>query len=379
MAATKPSVEFWSSTEYTTFQPALARELQLRGWPVAQRFAVDKNAYWHARGRLARLSLRFRCYGWYPLTLAREFARRTAPRIGVVCTNTFYAPRVALAAAGKQTPVIHWVFDLYPDVMTAAGTIRANGLVERALRSTVRATFDRAAANVFLGESLRWHAEEKFGPIPRAEVIHIGADGKPFADTPPAPLPSGTLRLLYCGNLGRMHDVDTIAQVIASGLPDGVSVDFRGNGFGFRALEAALTASGNRSRVKLGGNLPGADWVAEMKAAHVALVTVRPGSEGLVMPSKTYSALVAGQAILAVCPIDSDLAALVRTHDAGWVIAPGDTEALKALLRRLAQTPSEVLAKRLNAWRIGHAHFDQAVLARQWDALLQTVAAGIAA
>jgi glycosyltransferase involved in cell wall biosynthesis len=100
------------------------------------------------------------------------------------------------------------------------------------------------------------------------------------------------------------------------------------------------------------------------------MVTLKRGAEGLVMPSKTYSAMAAGQAVLAICPRASDLADTVLASDAGWVVEPGDTAGLRALLDRLSQRPDEVLRKRRNAFAAGHQQFDQSVLALQWADLL---------
>jgi len=38
-----------------------------------------------------------------------------------------------------------------------------------------------------------------------------------------------------------------------------------------------------------------------------------PGAEQVVMPSKTYSAMMAGQAVLAIAPEESDLVDLIKT------------------------------------------------------------------
>jgi glycosyltransferase involved in cell wall biosynthesis len=170
-----------------------------------------------------------------------------------------------------------------------------------------------------------------------------------------------------------MHDVDTLLGALPEGLPPGLTMEFRGNGVGFVILETALRDTPAAAQIKFGPNLPEAEWVAAMKAADVALVTMRPDAAGLVMPSKTYSALVAGQAVLAVCPADSDLAELIRQHDCGWVVSPGDCAGLAGLLRRLAGSPAEVLACRRRAWQAGHEHYDQRVLAGEWSKLLDTV------
>jgi glycosyltransferase involved in cell wall biosynthesis len=99
------------------------------------------------------------------------------------------------------------------------------------------------------------------------------------------------------------------------------------------------------------------------------LVTVKPGAERLVMPSKAYSALVAGQALLAICRSDSDLAELVGRHDCGWVVEPGDAEGLRSALHAIATNPEDLQRKRENAFRAGHERYDAAVIARDWTAL----------
>jgi glycosyltransferase involved in cell wall biosynthesis len=204
-------------------------------------------------------------------------------------------------------------------------------------------------------------------------VIPVGADGAPFRDQPPQPRPAGApIRILYCGNLGRMHDTETVVAAVQAGLPASIVLAFRGNGPGFPVLRESLKGT---PQVEIGPNLPEAEWVSAMRETDGALVTMRRGAEGLVMPSKTYSAMVAGQAILAVCPLNSDLADLVLKHDAGWVIVPGDASGLTQLIQRIAESPEEVFAKRCNAWRAGHEFYDQRVLAKDWVRVLEELRA----
>src|ERR1017187_4075272 len=369
-----PTVEFYSSVEFASFQQALMAELETAGWKTSQRFGVSQMSYWNARSRVARWCLRAQTYGLYPAKVAARFVG-TRGTVGVVCTNTFFAPWLAEVAAGQGgVPVVHWVFDLFPDVMVLAGTIRPRSLSDGLLRRLVRATFDRAAANVFLGGRLRSFAEAQFGTIPRSVVIPVGCDARPFCEAPPTPRAKDSpVRVLYCGNLGRMHDIATFAQTTLDGLPEGIEFEFRGNGAGFRELEEAIRAVRPTRNVRFANHLPEDEWAASMRKADVALVTLRPGAEGLVMPSKTYSALAAGQAVLAICPGASDLADTVLAHDCGWVVEPGDCVGFRRLLEELTRDPGEVLRKRRNAWRAGHEIYDQPVLAKQWITVLKSV------
>jgi glycosyltransferase involved in cell wall biosynthesis len=365
------SVEFFSSVEYASFQQALMQELEVSGWKACQRFEVAQQAYWNTSSRLARWYLQMQSYVFYPIRVATRFAFK-GRTVGVVCTNTFFAPWVAEVASGhKGIPIVHWVFDLFPDVLVLTGRVRAGSLVERVLRRCVRATFDNAAANVFLGARMRAFAEARFGYIPRSVVIPVGCDARRFRDFPPTARSSAApVRVLYCGNLGRMHDVMTFIQASQDGLPAGIEFEFRGGGAAFRELKEALRRG---SRVRMAGHLPEDEWATAMQAADVALVTMRPGAEGLVMPSKTYSALAAGQAVLAICPRASDLADTVMTHDCGWVVEPGDSAGLWRVFEQMICSPEDILRKRRNAWDAGQKIFDQRILAKQWVTVLESV------
>ena len=366
-------VDFHSSVELATFQTGLLRALAAAGWTARHRFQVSQADYWNARSPMERWNARVQAYAVYPARLAAEYLRKR-DGIGVVCTNTFFAPGLAeLAGRRVGVPVVHWVFDLFPDALVLAGRVRGGSLAERLLRTWVRATLNAAAANVFLGKRLQEFAEENFGPIPRSHVIPVGCDATPFRDSLPLPrAPGSPVRVLYCGNLGRMHDIDTFLALATAGLPTGIAFEFRGNGASYRALESAVRASTSRTQIGLGGHIPVESWIAAMAGADVALVTMRPGAESVVMPSKTYSAMAAGQAILAICPRRSDLADTVLAHDCGWVVNPGDHAKLRSVLEGIVADPAPLLQKKGNAWKAGQEVYDQQILVKQWIDVLNS-------
>lgn len=371
LAADQRRVDFWSSVECALFLQGLTSALEEHCWAGRARFEISESDYRGARGRLARFAMRWRAYARYPWFLRRSLRAALKPDVAVVCTNTFYAPRIAEGVA-QWTPIVHWVFDLFPDVLVLGGNLRAGSVGAGLLDRLMRSTFDRAAVNVFLGEHLLAYAVSRFGPIPRSVVIPVGCDARPFAGNPPSERSMGNpVRMLYCGNLGRMHDIDTVLGALSVGLPEVISFDFRGNGTGFRLLENVVRERKLGHRVSIGGSMKDADWIDAMRRADVALVTMKPGAEGVVMPSKTYSALAAGQAVVAICPDASDLADTIRTHDCGWVVTPGDVNQLNVVLTEIVSRPDELLRRRQNAWRAGQQVFDQRALAVAWNEVLE--------
>ena len=320
--------------------------------------------------------MRATAYGTYPLRLAMELAAAQPRLLAVISSNTFYAPWIALKLRRRGIPVIHWVLDLYPEALVAAGKISSNGVAARILRRMMRDTFHGAAANVFLGDRLLRYAETVIGPVPRSVVIPIGADGAPFRAMAPRkrmPTPDAKVKVLYCGNMGHLHEVETVAAAVESGMPAGIEMAFCGNGAGFATLSKRVGGGRRDSTIRFEGNLPDDVWESRMLEADIALVTMSEAAEGVVMPSKAYSAMVAGQALLAICPKNSDLAALIRKHDLGWIVQPGDTVGLIDALRSISTEPEETLRKRRNAWETGHAHYDQKVISQDWLTLFRQV------
>jgi len=368
------TVWFWTSVEPAQFQKSTFRVLESLGIHVRLGFTVAEGDFRRRRGALGRIVLRLRMYIEHPVRMAWSVLTSAVSHQHIVTTNPFYAPLFAtLTARGSR--VIHLIYDTFPEALVVAGKLPKNSWMTRAIRRVVRLTLDRADANVFIGDWLQRHADALFGPIYRARVIPVGAAAGPFAAHPPRPV-TGAVDVLYSGTLGKMHDVDTLidaasllgrrAQAINAALT------FHAFGPGYRRFsERVRSTPGAGAWITLASSLPDAEWVSRMRAAHVALVTMKAGAERIVMPSKAYSALAAGQAILAVCSRESDLADLVASRDCGWVVLPGDAEGLVRALDEISAGGDVLQRKRENAFRAGHEEFSETAMAALWDRLLR--------
>jgi glycosyltransferase involved in cell wall biosynthesis len=370
-------IEFWSSIESHGCQRALMNALREKGCVVVERYLISGDSYRAARSVVSRIRLRLRAYIIYPVMVGFDFMRWRSDTVYVVSSNTFYAPWIAILASNGRAPIVHWVLDLYPNVLVVAGIVKAGGWLDRALTWLMRETCSRVSANIFLGSELKNHAERVLGADPNSYVIPIGADDEvlqTFSVRLQAPerdrLP---LRVLYCGNMGYMHDVETLATFFDETSALDVIFEFRGHGRGFGELRTRIQGAVCKDQVLFGPNLDDDDWCAKMRESHIALVTMRNEAAGVVMPSKAYSAMLAGQAILAICPVSSDLAVMIQKNDVGWVIEPGDVTGLMKLLRIWSQNPETIDLKRRNAHSLGWSEFRSAVLAGNWMCLFEKI------
>lgn len=405
-------IRFWTSTQYSGFMEGLIRELNAQGMDALQCYHISERSYRAAKQPLARLWLRFRQYILYPLHICgalagkgiKNYALRienkfiqsggsssdaptdansnpaSSHEVAVVSTNTFYAPYLATFF---HPNVVHLVYDLFPEAMIHSGKWREGSIKVKAIRWITHQTLQRARCNVFLGQRLQDYVESIHGTVPNSTIIEVGADQALFPHSPEERRNTQTENpklesppiVLYCGNFGHMHDSQTLFDYWRNHAPAGTATSptfkFHCSGPKRTALEqihAELPAA-QQAHIQLGDGLDQSEWIAAMERADVALVTMRPGSQTVVMPSKTYSAMMAGQAILAIAPEDSDLVDLIQTADCGWWIQPGDSHGLGKILEQIISQPEQLLQKRRNAYNYAQAHLGQNGLAKKWARL----------
>lgn len=286
--------------------------------------------------------------------------------IRIVTTNPFYLPLFIKIISSRRCKVIYTLWDLFPDALVISNYIKSKGAIANILTFLTKQTLKSVDATVFLGDKLRNYVENKYQKPKKSMIIHVGADGSPFKDNPPQQVSSNHLKIIYSGNLGKMHDIKTLKQYITRKDLTNTEIHFYASGNGLNILKNET----NNPNVVFGSKLPNKEWIKTMLSFPISLITVTPGAENVVMPSKFYSAMVAGQAILAICPEESDLAQLVKENNCGWIIKNYDIEGLNSLLKSLHKNPEEIQQKRLSAFKRGHEKYDMRAISNNWSNLI---------
>lgn len=366
---------FWTSTEYGGFMNALMSRLRDNGIEASQEFNISETSYRSARSLLQRVLLRLRQYILYPIQLSLHLIlqvfKGNAKCPVVVATNTFFAP---LLATFFNVRVIQLVYDLFPEAMIHSGKWKEGQLRVKFFRWLVRLGLRRSTTNIFLGERLKKYVESIHGRLPNCAIIAVGADEAPFSKLEPLK-DSDKIRVLYCGNFGNMHESETLFNAWASGIDNSFQFVFHCSGPKRNELELFYNKHETKlgDRLQMGGGLSNEAWIKVMQSSQIALVTMSEGSQEVVMPSKTYSAMMAGHAILAVAPENSDLVDLIKVANCGWWVAPGDVEGFQECLSIIQSDKNLLLEKRQNAYRVAHEQFGQGSLAKQWVEIFQSL------
>lgn len=241
------------------------------------------------------------------------------------------------------------VSDLWPASVVHLGKLRPGS---RAHKLTVRLErYCYRHATLVTGQSNEI-VSDIAARYPERETYHLsnGVDIDRFQPARATPevraalAPRDRCVAVYAGLHGLAQGLDAVVRVAAA-LPTNVPLDviFVGDGPEKRSLQDQARALGTR-RVRFLKPRPHAEVPAILAAADIVLVPLGLRLPGAV-PSKLYEAMGSGRAVVLVA--DGEPARIVRTHEAGLVVPPGDGAGLAAALQRLAADPE--LRARLGA------------------------------
>jgi len=292
--------------------------------------------------RLKGLRIVWFCLAAMPVLLCRGslalIATQTAPPLIV--------PTVAIVAALRRIPFVIIAQDIYPEVLFASGVMRARSFLGRSLSWLFAWAYRRAAQVVALGPFMEQRIRAKGVATQRIITISNWATGDlrrhQAADNPLRSRWSLEDRfvVLYSGNMGIGHEFETFLEGARLALGQGVhlAVLFVGGGSRLTELRLRCQTLGLSQCTSFHDYVPAEELPWIMGVADLALVTLRAGFEGLIVPSKLFGYMGRGVPTLYIGP-DSDVARIIRESGCGACCDPGAPQAVARILWRAANEP----------------------------------------
>jgi colanic acid biosynthesis glycosyl transferase WcaI len=235
----------------------------------------------------------------------------------------------------KGSRVVCWSMDVYPELGVLLGAIKQGCVATRVLGALSSWSLRRADRVVPLGSHMARHLVAKGVPADRIRILPTWEDPKLIVPIPGESNPfrvahelDGRFVVLYSGNLGVAHEFGTLLDAASHLAADpGILFLFAGGGPLKRWVEDQVR-SRSLQNVRFLPYQPREDLRFSLSAGDVHLVTLRPGFEGLLVPSKFVGALAAGRPILFVGPKAGEIPDALTAGDCGVVVEPGDWMAL---------------------------------------------------
>ena len=287
---------------------------------------------------------------WFYLVVSPMLILRRSPAAFVTQTNPpLLVPLVAFAAWIHRRPLIVIAQDLYPEVLFAHGLATNGSVLGRALRAIFRWAYRRAAAVVSLGPVMTDRLTKKGVDVDRIHIIPNWATGvESLVRGPENKLRSpwgleGCFTIVYSGNIGVAHDVDTPIRAmreLAGRVPE-LRMLFIGGGSRLAEAKRLVDELDLTRSIAFRPMVALAQMPESMGLADLALVTLREGFEGLLVPSKALGYLARGLTTLYVGP-PSDVQQVIEDCRAGICVRNGDVASLANAILSLVQSKSRL-------------------------------------
>lgn len=269
--------------------------------------------------------------------------------------------------------------DIFPEVAVLLEDFQ-NHAVNRSLDRVYRYLLREADAIVALGDRMRRRLVEEKGADPaRVHVIHNWAD---CAAIVPGQKDNAFSRahglvdrfvFMHSGNVGLSQNLDVLLEAAAR-LRDRDQIVIAVVGDGAKR-EAMQSAAGSRglTNLRFFPYQPKHELHESFAAADAFLVSLKPGLEGYIVPSKLYGILAAGRPFVAAVDPSCEVAAIAREHRCGLFASPGDPGDLARQIATLADNPT--LTRTLGANARGVAsRFDRTIAVQAYRQLFEQVA-----
>jgi len=252
-----------------------------------------------------------------------------------------------LASKVLGIPYICLMYDLYPDVAVALKVLSPRHWLVRFWTFLNRQIWQEAQALIVLSSTMRDRITAHCPQVAsKIAIIHSWSD--PTLIQPRAKTQNWFAQqyhldrkftVLYSGNMGRCHDVQTLLETVKELRHEPIQFVFIGSGAKYPQLQAAIAAVNLTNCLFL----PYQDKKVlpySLTACDVALVSIEQGLEGLVVPSKLYGSLAAGRPIAAICEEHSYLREILSNGHCGQAFCNRDSLGLAQFLRYLSKNPS---------------------------------------
>lgn len=380
---------YWPSTEATAqLLTDLAEGLAALGWDVHVIATGDSSAARNGvtihrtgageqHGGMLSRAWNYRRFQSIARTRVDSLAR-PGDTVVAMTDPPLLAATIAPLAARRGVRLIPWLQDIYPEIATTHfGPL--GGLLLAPLRAKRDAAWRAAATCVTLGEDMahriaqRGIAKGKIVIIPNWAPRELDEPAPPdaVAERRRAWNAEGKFVVAYSGNLGRVHEFDTVLGA-ARHLSDRPEIVFLliGRGARLEAVARAARAQG-LGNIRLLPPEPRDRLAGALAAADAHLVTLRPEYASLVYPSKLAGVLAAGRPVLFVGPSGGDIPRLLKTRACGAAFAPGDAAGLADTIVRWQGSPEAVRAFGATARTAYEREFTFAAALARWDVLLR--------
>ncbi|WP_227148236.1 glycosyltransferase family 4 protein [Lacrimispora sp. 210928-DFI.3.58] len=179
--------------------------------------------------------------------------------------------------------------------------------------------------------------------------------------------------VLYSGKMGMGHNIELILDA-AKSLENrkNICFVFIGEGSKFEVIEAFIEKN-NCQNIKLFPLQSEEMFPHSIACGDVAIVSQEGSMAHLFMPSKTYSMMACGQAIIGIGTEHDDLYELITKYEIGETVITGKKEELAEKILGLYEDNNKLKKYQEKARKVAEEHYAFTVIEKKYKELFQKV------
>jgi len=238
--------------------------------------------------------------------------------------------------------------DIFPESAAMSGILQENSIIYNFLSKVIYLTYKYAENIIVLTTSMQEFLDKKHPGLKSkikiienwsiADIPIINKQENHFAQQHQL---QEIFTVLYSGNLGRMHDIETITEAAKILRDEPMRFVFIGDGAKTKIVQQAIDAE-HLQNILILPYQPRELLPISLTACDISLVSLIPGAEYIVAPSKLYGMLAAGRGIISISVPNSYIDQLLTNSGCGINIPPNHPQYLADIIRQLQSNQEKV-------------------------------------
>ncbi len=253
------------------------------------------------------------------------FKVETGSRIMVLSTPPMLCLLPLLYKKVKKFNIIYNIQDLYPEVLVASNPTLETKFWVKLLYWINQQILNKVDYIGLIGHSMLDKLQEKYQVQDDKVTIIENWALKDLEITQNEYSPcerkkTNNITLLYTGNLGRAHEIETILATMVE-LKDNPSIQFQfvGGGYNYMALKRKVSDK-HLTNVIFTSFVSKEDLPKTISSADICLVIGKREMAGYILPSKFYGYISMGKPVIYVTGAEDDISEHIFKGKMGWII-----------------------------------------------------------
>jgi len=278
----------------------------------------------------------------------------------------------------KGSRYIFILQDLFPRSAVLSGILPPSGILTLAWRKLIKLACRHSSRTILLSQAMKDRSLLEYGWLDNVSVISNWAlESKPPNQSTSHQIVSkwqarNHFVVLYSGNFGRLHEFITLLECarLTEDLP--IKYIFAGKGAKFNHIKTY------KEHFKLENVV--IDEPCDLEAlnsviaiADLCVISLAPGSDDTVAPSKLYGILANGKPVLVISSSRAEIAQMVSKYNNGTHVHPGDIQTLRDRLVHLSRDKQTITKMGVNSFELYRSEYGLSKSLPKYIELLNTI------